>query len=673
MRAALLLVLALAPLASAAQTPATRVDPNSPDNAARKALIESLDHLAATQTAARRAEIAKIHTQAQARARQAHVRETMLRLIGPLPTRTPLNAQVLGTTNLPGVRIEKLLYDSQPNFHVTALLYLPDVPQGTKLPAIVMAPGHSPAGKAGDSPFALAFARAGIAVLSYDPLGQGERLQYPDPASAADHSVPGKTLAKQPTGEHGEASLQPILLGETLAKYMLWDGMTAVDYLQTRPEIDPTRIGAFGCSGGGAMTALLGALDPRIAATGTACYITSFDTLLPIQGPQDGEQSTPGWLSNGLDFPDWIELASPRPYAIISTTEDMFPFAGAQSTEAESRRFYSLFTADKSLAFITGPGHHGNLKPILPQIIQFFATNLHAVPPAVQGTDIAPREALQVTPTGQVSTSYPNTATVFTLNLAGPGHKMRQELRPNTGRYLEQNVRDVLVIPPPTPGLPFKPSLLSESSATAFLSPDTFTPSPPHKPGAKFAAVLLLTNEPITQPAEGQDFTAIQNRFMDLVEEEGKAALLLSSRPSPAGSEELKTPLLGPYYLLGLRAELVGKTLLGLRVEDTLQAIDELASLPNIDPTQITAEASNHEALILLHAAVLDPRLKHITLHNLPPTYAQLLATPIPKDAPQDILPGVLLHYDIPDLIRALGPRVTIIPEEKKDNQTPPK
>jgi hypothetical protein len=77
------------------------------------------------------------------------------------------------------------------------------------------------------------------------------------------------------------------------------------------------------------------------------------------------------------------------------------------------------------------------------------------------------------------------------------------------------------------------------------------------------------------------------------------------------------------------------------------------------DPNQITAQASGHLGLVLLHAAALDPRLKHITIDHTLESYASLLQTPMPIDAPEDILPGVLLHYDIPDLIQTLGPRLT--------------
>src|SRR6202042_2199803 len=86
-----------------------------------------------------------------------------------------------------------------------------------------------------------------------------------------------------------------------------------------------------------------GALDPRVHAIAVACYITSFDTLLPALGPQDSEQSTPNFIASGFDFPEWVELAAPRPYAIISTAQDMFPYAGALATVTESRRFYALF------------------------------------------------------------------------------------------------------------------------------------------------------------------------------------------------------------------------------------------------------------------------------------------------------------------------------------------
>lgn len=664
--------------------PLNRADPNSPAQAGRNALYKYLDDIAAQQTAARRADIARITTREQAEARQQEVRVKLLALMGGNFEKTPLNAKVLGSTQLDGFRIEKILYESQPKFFVTALLYLPDG-KTEKLPAIVMAPGHGPTGKASDFALASTFARNGFAVLSYDPIGQGERLQYPDPAH------PGQSLASRPTGEHGEAGLQPTLIGDAVARYFGWDGIRAVDYLISRPEIDPEKIGATGCSGGGAMTALLAAADRRVHATATACYFTSFDALLPSIGAQDAEQSTPNFIASGFDFPDWIELAAPRPYAIVGTVSDMFPWAGFLTTATEARRFYSLFDpaaagtptgkpmpptptgptlnpdtpndipATAPFQVIAGIGGHGNLRPITSQIVSFFLVNLaHSsaspiVPPQTSGdlslpapsprvgsTDAPPASALQVTPTGQVATSYPGSETVFSLNLKRAAGKIPQFVAPQTLLQVQTDIRMVTHAEAVPGGPP------TEFKGLKF--PDFGSDTPDRRP-----AVLLLRDNGM----DGPPYDATSSIDSRALSKQGNFVLGFLPRPSPPGGEETKSPILGPFYMTELRAELVGKTLLGMRVDDVIHAVDYLAARRDIDPNNITAQASGHMGLVLLHAAVLDPRLKHITIDHTLESYESLLKAPMPLDAPQDILPGVLLKYDIPDLVRVLGPRLT--------------
>jgi hypothetical protein len=141
----------------------------------------------------------------------------------------------------------------------------------------------------------------------------------------------------------------------------------------------------------------------------------------------------------------------------------------------------------------------------------------------------------------------------------------------------------------------------------------------------------------------------------------GTAVFVAAPRPSPPGVEDTKSSILGPFYITELRSELVGKTLLGMRVDDVIHAVDFFSTGDTEDPSNITAEASGHMGLVLLHAAVLDPRLKHITVDHPLESYRSLLDAPLPIDAPQDILPGVLLKYDIPELARILGPRLTLI------------
>lgn len=645
--------------------------------------------------------MAAIHTRAQAEAREQEVRRKLIALMGSLPARTPLEPRILGETQADGFRIRKVLFYSQPNFPVTALLYLPDGQTANiKRPAILISPGHAPSGKASDAASAALFALNGFIVLSYDNIGQGERLQYPDPAK------PGASLATRPTGEHAEASLQPMLIGDTFARYELWDAMRGIDYLAQLPEVDPHRIGAFGCSGGGTITALLGAIDKRVAAVGTACYITSFDTLLPALGPQDAEQSTPRFISSGLGFPDWIEAQAPRPYAVISTYSDMFPFAGARATVIEARRFYSLFdpasagtptgsgpaaipptptkpaliadttnhvSLDAPLQFITGPGHHGALRPIMGNIIGFFMRRLEpgsdADHPNIPSAYLVfgpqnpiaklPKGALQVTPTGQVATSYPGCATVHTLNLKRaseilPAHRpflsaeaLARAIRMETGAEAQPGASKYGAEALAARSGPFTlhaggfdlqgeisvPSALGRHPAVLFLVPDS-----------------IDADNPIAR--------ANKARFESLAEA-GNVVLALTPRPSPPGRDDMKTPLVGPFYLVSLRADLVGRTLVGLRVDDAIRATDYLAGRADVDPRRISAVGSGHMGLVLLHAAVLDARLRHITVDHVLESYRSLIEAPMPIGAPEDIIPGVLRFYDIPDLTHVLGSRLT--------------
>jgi cephalosporin-C deacetylase-like acetyl esterase len=674
-------------------------------NAGRLQVDSYLDAIAAQFTAQRAAAVAAIRTRAQAEARQAAVRSKILALLGPLPQRTPLHAQITGETQADGFVIRKVVFESQPGLRVTGLLY---VPSGQTTPgrhaAILMTPGHYPTSKANDASAAALFAMNGFVVLSYDPIGMGERLEYPNPAK------PGTSLAGPPTGEHSEASLQPMLIGDTLARYMLWDAMRGIDYLSALPEVDPHRIGAFGCSGGGAVTSLVAALDKRVAAAGVACYITSFDALLPTLGPQEAEQSEPRFLSSGLDFPDWIELAAPRPYAVVSTYSDMFPFAGARSSVIEARRLYALFdtasagtasagvplgdpppsippvptgpawNADTTnrvapeapLQFITGPGHHGALAPITGNILSFFMRNLElgsdADHPKVPAAYLAygpqnpmrsmPASTFQVTPTGQVSSSYPDEQTVSSLNRkrASALIASRQAI---SGTQLVQAIRSVTGAAV-TPGTTkFDAQFLRANSGPFVLQSESGDLegdlSVPATAG-RHPAVLLLVPDSI----DGDKETARANRAkFDALAQAGNVVLAITPRPSPPGKEEIKSPLLGTFYLLSLRADIVGKTLVGLRVDDAIRAVDYLASRADVDPKQISAEGSRHMGLVLLHAAVLDHRLAHITVDHVLTSYRSLVDAPMPVDAAEDVLPSVLVHYDLPDLKRALGTRLT--------------
>ena len=153
--------------------------------------------------------------------------------------------------------------------------------------------------------------------------------------------------------------IRNLLAGESIARYMIWDAMRGLDLLESRPEVDRTRLGVTGCSGGGTLTVYLAALDPRIRAAAPACYVTSWEEQLPGTGPQDAEQQFPDQFRAGINHADLLALAAPTPYLICSSTEDFFPLEGARRTVAEARTVWQAYGAADRLEWFSEPGGHG--------------------------------------------------------------------------------------------------------------------------------------------------------------------------------------------------------------------------------------------------------------------------------------------------------------------------
>ncbi|MBT9333076.1 alpha/beta hydrolase family protein [Paracidobacterium acidisoli] len=605
----------------------------------------------------RRDEVAKIHTRAQAEARQAAVRATILRLIGGLPdNHDPLNGQVVGTLQQDGFHIERIIYDSLPGYHVTANLYIPD--HGHEpFPAVVVHAGHGPFGKLGGFGMGSVLARNGIAVLAYDPLGSGERLQAMNPATGKSWAGPD---------EHSQAQIPISLTGDHVSRYMVWDAMRGVDYLATRHDIDMNNIGSFGCSGGGTLSAYFIALDTRVKAGAVACYLTSTEELLKSIGPQDGEQVIPSFTKSGLDFADWVELAAPRAYAMISTTEDMFPFAGARATHDEAARFYSLYGAKDNLQWFTGPGHHGAIRPLMPQIISFFMKHLanSDAQPDMTALHPPPAKELLCTTTGQVTTALPG-RTIYEINrekakmveppkanvtshaqLAKLQTSLRREILRVTG--MEPADRSIPAIDFTTTekhdGYVLKTGMFH--SRTGLLLPVRI--AIPENAG-RHPALLMTDIRPVeTWTGSGSAFeqTAVK----------GSVVLALTPLPWPKSTDQDR-PTMGTMLPMTSRAFLIGKTFVGMRAEDDLAAVNWLAAQPQTNTHDISAFAEGSSGVVLLHAAVLDSRIAAITLDHSLISYQSVVDVPVHRGVTESVIPGVLLHYDLDDLMIALAPR----------------
>ncbi len=336
-----------------------------------------------------------VKTPEEIAAYQTRLRGEFADRLGEFPQRTPLNAQVVGRIPADGYRIEKLVLESQTAHYVTALLY---VPEGDgPFPAVVVPSGHSATGKAADynQLACMLLARHGIAALAYDPIGQGERSHFLTPAGKPRYNS---------TTEHTLVGAGCIPLGRNTATFRIWDGMRMIDYLASRPDIDPKRIGATGCSGGGTLTSYLMALDDRVACAAPSCYITSFRRLIQTIGPQDAEQNIFGQLDAGLDHADYLLLRAPRPTLVLASTHDFFDIAGTWDSFRQAKRFYTRLGYPERVEIIELDARHGYPQPQREAMLRWMQRWLQQRDEAATEPDLEPRpvQDLLCTPQGQV-------------------------------------------------------------------------------------------------------------------------------------------------------------------------------------------------------------------------------------------------------------------------------
>lgn len=247
------------------------------------------------------------------------LREELSKAIGTFDEKCPLNARTLRTEKRDGYDIEYVIFESHPGVYVTANFYVPSSPL-FKPPykAMVVCCGHSLAGK-GDlscSRMCVMAAQNGFACLVYDPIAQGERVQDPSTMNVFGHYRLGVLSA---------------LLGKSMALFRIWDGVRAMDYLDTRSDVVHGGYGIAGHSGGGTMTSLIASYDPRIVAAAPCCYISTLSDVFFDKGPQDCEQVIFGQLAHGLNHASFV-LMGGAPLRIHACHGDFFPFRGTLRT-----------------------------------------------------------------------------------------------------------------------------------------------------------------------------------------------------------------------------------------------------------------------------------------------------------------------------------------------------
>jgi cephalosporin-C deacetylase-like acetyl esterase len=610
----------------------------------RDALVDWMDQIAQQQLQQRAKAIREIHSTADAERRKQWVRKQMLDDMGGLPDyHGPLNDRVTGRLSAGSYVIEKVIYESLPGLYVTANLYRPIQPG--RYPAVLLQSGHTQEGKPEDQRMAANLAMKGFVVLCFDPIGQGEREQTYSrqlDAPLAGWSVP----------EHIHMGAQAQLIGEGLARYFIFDAMRSLDYLASRPDVDASRIGASGCSGGGALTTFLGGLDPRVKVVIPACYPASFQTLFATSGP-DVEMLLPRFLVSGLDTADFVELSAPTPWLLQSTEYDEYHFSheGVRLVYEEARNWYAIFGAQDKVGFMVGPGSHGMPLVARESVYKWMIRYLKNGEGDFreQPVEMFTNHQLQVTASGNVE-NEPGSRKLFQVLRADyearKGHGTIPEMIAKL-RELEiptdRSAPKVEVVDKSNETGGEKERIKFESSPGIWLDATLHVPSAP----GKKPAVLVLSG--------GTMFGLMSTAT--IAEHMAKAGrVVLELEPRRSQIEVHEGPFAGD-YVTDVQANLIGVNLPAMRAHDILRGIDLLAARPDVDPSSIRATARGVSGIWLLLAAAVDPRIGKIWIDRTPHSLSSALDNTMAADLWDALIPGFALRWDLNDLVNAMGKR----------------
>jgi cephalosporin-C deacetylase-like acetyl esterase len=468
------------------------------------------------------------------------------------------------------------------------------------------------------------------------------------------------TKTQGSTVEHTIIGSQCLLTGTHVAQYTVWDGMRALDYLLSRPEVDPKRVGCTGNSGGGTHTAYLSSLDQRIQVAAPSCYITSWRRMLESIGPQDAEQVFPLFLKDGLDYPDYLYAFGPNPFLMLTAIRDFFPIGGARASFAEAREVFTKTFSESKVAMFEADDGHGYSKPRRETAYKWFTRWLEG---AENDTPEAPltlatAEELQCTRTGQVKTEFPEAADVFSLN-----RKLAERLRANrrpTPQSVRRYVRDLSYYeaaagPPPVTSFGHLERPGRRIEKLVYES----------EPGISIPALLFLptggaARKPAIVLADAGGKSAAAAEAGQLAD---KGYIVLA--PDLRGFGETQPPLDRRDYFVRnfgdyentLTALLIGKTMPGMRAADVVRGVSLLAARDDVDAARIAVAARGGAAVSALFAGLFDERIHSLALDGMLVSYDSVVNERMNQGIVDQIVPSALKYFDLPDIAAAIAPR----------------
>ena len=644
-------------------------------------LINHLNKQATDLYELRDREIAKLKTKSEWMKRQAFVKDKIMELVGPFPERTPLNQKITATIKKEGYRVDKIVFEAMPGYYVTGCIYVPDGIKG-KIPAILNVCGHN------WDTFRMAIyqvinynlVKKGMIVFAIDPPGQGEHVQYFDPKT--DHSSIGYSVI-----EHCYFGNQCFLTGSCAARYFIWEGIRGIDYLVSRKDVDPERIGVTGWSGGGQMTSYLSAFDDRVKVSVPCSGSIINRRLLGTKGIQDAESFFIHGLANGITFDDLIEVRAPKPTLLTFTSRDEYLTMQSQrAAYSEAIAAYRAFGNEDNLKVSEDDSKHWMTSKIRYDIYSFFMKhfNLKGDPSELEA-EIIPAEELKVSPTGQILTSYGGDM-IFDVNKKD-GEKLIEALersRKDISKHINQvkiSAKDISGFIDPA-GEEIQPLLNGRYQREGYSvgkyaimgEGDYAIPIllfvPEDNKNKHPALVYLHSKGNITEAKPGGEIEKLVKKGYVVAAADvigiGETKNTVTNRQGTADA--------------GSTSILIGRSVVGLQAADIIRVVNYLKTCSEVDSGKIGAIGINEMCMPLIHAAAFDSSINNIILIGSLISYRSVVMNRIYKIGltpvnhgpvmPYEIdynwnIAGVLKGYDLPDLIGCIAPRKVAITDLK--------